>query len=205
MPKLFSSTFFWARSTDLLSMPASSTSPSLWPNMSIALATRSEAKRRMRLSSREMKKTDEPGSPWRPARPRSWRSTRRLSWRSVPMMANPPALRTSGESLMSVPRPAMFVAMVTVPSMRSSVRSVPSGSVMVVVPIALCPAWATMSASRRWSLALSTLCGILRMLSMRLSSSEISTEVVPTSEGRPSLRVRTISSMTALYFSRFVL
>jgi hypothetical protein len=78
----------------------------------------------------------EPGSPWRPARPRNWRSTRRLSWRSVPMMAKPPASFTPGPSLMSVPRPAMLVAMVTLPAW---------------------PASATISASRWCCLAFSTL------------------------------------------------
>ena len=58
-----------------------------------------------------------------------------------------PASLTSGASLMSVPRPAMLVAMVTMP---------------------FSPAWATISASFWWSLALSTWCGILRSWSMRL-------------------------------------
>ena len=127
MPKLFSSTFFWARSTDLLNMSCSSTSPSLNPIRSISPAIRSVANNRIKSSSRETKKTDDPGSPCRPARPRSCLSTRRDSCRSVPIIAKPPALRTSGASLISVPRPAIFVAMVTTPD---------------------CPALATISASR---------------------------------------------------------
>ena len=85
---------------------------------------------------------------------------------------------------MSVPRPAMFVAMVTWPER---------------------PASATIWASSWCCLAFSTLCLMPRSFSMRLSNSEISTDVVPTSTGRPSPTSRTISSMTALYFSRFVL
>ena len=75
---------------------------------------------------------------------------------SVSMIARPPAAFTSGLSLMSVPRPAMLVAIVTVP---------------------LKPALATMSASFLWSFAFSTLCSILRIVSILLSISEISTEV----------------------------
>ena len=165
-------------------MLCSNTSPSLNPNLSINPAIFSDANRRIKSSSRETKNTEEPGSPWRPARPRNWRSTRRLSWRSVPMMAKPPAAFTSCDSLMSVPRPAMLVAIVTV---------------------LLCPAVATISASFWCNFAFRTLCLILRIVSIRLNNSEISTDVVPTSTGRPASVNRTISSITALYFSRFVL
>ena len=50
---------------------------------------------------REEEDATSPGSPWRPARPRSWRSMRRLSWRSVPMMCRPRRLvrRTFGVQL----------------------------------------------------------------------------------------------------------
>ena len=41
------------------------------------------------------KNRDEPGSPWRPARPRSWLSMRRASCRSVPRMCKPPSATTS--------------------------------------------------------------------------------------------------------------
>ena len=67
------------------------------------------------------------------------------------------------------------------------------------------PASATMSASFWCSFALSTWCGTLRMFRVRLSNSEISTDVVPTSTGRPASRSFSISSITALYFSRLVL
>ena len=165
-------------------MECSIMSPSLCPMRSIRPAMRSEPKRRIRLSSSETKNCDDPGSPCRPERPRSCRSTRRESWRSVPMMANPPASLASGVNFMSVPRPAMLVAMVTVPGL---------------------PASATISASFWCSLALSTWCGTLRMFRVRLSNSEISTDVVPTSTGRPASRSFSISSITALYFSRLVL
>ena len=100
------------------------------------------------------------------------------------MIASPPASLTSLESLMSVPRPAMLVAIVTVPGL---------------------PASDTTSASRWCILALSTWCLMLRMPSIFESSSLISTVVVPTSTGRPCLLNSTTSSMTAFSFSRFVL
>ena len=163
IPKLFSSTLRWARSMLLLIRGDSMTSPSFTPNRSITLAIRSLANRRINLSSRETKNTDEPGSPCRPARPRNCLSTRRLSWRSVPIMAKPPASLTSGDNLISVPRPAIFVAMVTAPKRWPSLSRV------------LCPANATMSASFWWSLALSTWWGILLIVSIRLNNSDIST------------------------------
>ncbi len=65
-------------------------------------------------------------------------------------------------STMSVPRPAMLVAMVTIFGR---------------------PACATISASRACCLALSTWCGSLSLVSRDESSSEASIEVVPTSTG----------------------
>ena len=58
----------------------------------------SPPKIRNRLSSSERKYRVEPGSPWRPARPRSWLSTRRDSWRSVPTTCKPPSACTSAFS-----------------------------------------------------------------------------------------------------------
>ena len=123
---------------------------------------RSPANRRTRSSSADRKKRVSPGSPWRPARPRSWLSIRRDSWRSVPRMNRPPASSTSSRaastrrsisgstrcvvlvvvgvarlqpelaqlerarcsalppSLMSTPRPAMLVAIVTAPGAPAS-------------------------------------------------------------------------------------
>ena len=140
--------------------------------------------KRIRLSSKDTKKREVPGSPWRPERPRNCRSTLLDSWRSVPMMARPPAARDSGVSFISVPRPAMLVAMVTVPGL---------------------PASATISASRWCCFAFNTLCLIFFICNILLRSSEISTEVVPTNTGRPSPVSLTISSTTALNFSRTVL
>ena len=65
---------------------------------------------------------------------------------------------------MSVPRPAMFVEMVTEPCW---------------------PARATISASCMWYFALRTVCGIFCSLSIRLSNSLDSTLAVPTSTGWP--------------------
>ena len=62
--------------------------------MSIKPAIDAPPKRRISSSSSETKKRDEPGSPWRPARPRSWLSMRRASWRSVPSTCSPPSSRT---------------------------------------------------------------------------------------------------------------
>ena len=183
MPKLFSSTFFCALSIDDVIIECWITSPSSIPRRSITFAIRSDPKRRIKLSSKETKNWDEPTSPWRPARPRNWRSTRRDSWRSVPMIARPPAALDSTLNLISVPRPAIFVAIVTLPDW---------------------PASATISASRACCLAFRTLCWILRIVNKRLNNSEFSTEVVPTRTGRPLATNSWISSATALYFSRTV-
>ena len=84
---------------------------------------------------------------------------------------------------MSVPRPAMFVAIVTAPGR---------------------PASATTSDSLLCCFAFSTLCVMPRRLSIRDSVSDTSTFVVPTSTGSSILWSRSISSMIALNFSRFV-
>ncbi len=91
---------------------------------------------------------------------------------------------TPGPSLMSVPRPAMFVAIVTDPGW---------------------PASATIWDSRLCCFAFRTLWPIPRRLSMRESVSETSTFVVPTRTGSSMALSRSISSMSALYFSRLVL
>ena len=85
---------------------------------------------------------------------------------------------------MSVPRPAMLVAIVTAPGW---------------------PARATISASRWWYFAFSTLCGMPARLSMRDSVSDTSTLTVPTSTGKPSSCSRSRLLEIALYFSRRVL
>ena len=115
-PKLFSSTFFCALPIDLETRPAEITSPSFSPILSISLAILSEPNLRIKSSSKETKKREDPGSPCLPALPLSCLSTRLESCLSVPIIARPPAPLTPSPSLMSVPRPAMFVAIVTAPA-----------------------------------------------------------------------------------------
>jgi hypothetical protein len=72
-----------------------------WPRLLACRASASCSTRsRRRCASGCLRGTGrsalEPGSPWRPERPRSWLSMRRDSWRSVPMMCRPPASMTPG-------------------------------------------------------------------------------------------------------------
>ena len=85
--------------------------------------------------------------------------------------------------MMSVPRPAMLVAMVTAPER---------------------PAWATISASRSWYLAFSTTCLMPRRFSSPEMCSDFSMLTVPTSTGRPASCFSMISATTASYFSASV-
>ena len=130
------STFFCARCIERVTMGWVITCPSSIPMRSIIDAIRSELKRRIKSSSRDRKNRDAPGSPCRPLRPRSWRSIRRDSCRSVPMIYNPPSSFTPCPSLISVPRPAILVA---------------------IVIACFSPARATISASRWCCLAFNTL------------------------------------------------
>ncbi len=83
---------------------------------------------------------------------------------------------------MSVPRPAMFVAIMTAPSE---------------------PAFSMMWASRSCCLALSTSCLIWCFFwSICASCSELSTLVVPTRTGRPTSLNALISSTIASHLSR---
>jgi hypothetical protein len=107
----------------------------------------------------------------------------RCALRSASSMLWPSAARrldlgfsTLPPSTMSVPRPAMLVAMVITPGR---------------------PAWATISASRACCLALSTWCGSFSFVSMPDSSSEFSIEVVPTSTGWPRSWQSLMSAMMA--------
>ena len=77
---------------------------------------------------------------------------------------------------MSVPRPAMLVAIVTVPGR---------------------PACMMISASRSWNFAFSTWCGILLFFSRPDRNSEVSIDVVPTSTGWPRVLQSLMSSMIA--------
>ena len=85
--------------------------------------------------------------------------------------------------MMSVPRPAMLVAIVTAP---------------------LRPACATISASRSWYLAFKTWCVIPCRWSISEICSDFSIDVVPTRIGRPVSWTSRISSRIAPYFSRSV-
>jgi len=93
---------------------------------------------------------------------------------------------------MSVPRPAIVVAMVTLPT---------------ISPWAfLCcsPALTMMSASRSCCLALRTSCSMPYLrVSMLLRDSDFSTLVVPTRTGRPASETSLISSRMEVHFSRF--
>ena len=84
---------------------------------------------------------------------------------------------------MSVPRPAMLVAIVTAPG---------------------APACDTISASCSWKRAFSTACGTFFFFSRSLMVSLFSIEVVPTSTGWPFARASAISAATASYFSAAV-
>ena len=86
-------------------------------------------------------------------------------------------------SRMSVPRPAMLVAIVT---------------------LFLRPAWATISASWAWYLAFSTTCLMPRLRSSADSRSDFSIDTVPTSVGRPDSCFSRMSLTIASNFSRSV-
>jgi hypothetical protein len=98
-----------------------------WPSAQCAFESgiwaRASSGAYWRISSSSIlaKKTDPPGSPWRPARPRNWRSSLVLGCRPVPMMYKPPsaAIRFPSPPVpprrMSVPRPAIWVDTVIAP------------------------------------------------------------------------------------------
>jgi hypothetical protein len=85
--------------------------------------------------------------------------------------------------MMSVPRPAMFVATVTAPRW---------------------PAWATILASSACCFALSTVCGMPLRRIRSDSRSDFSTDTVPTSTGWPFWYRSPMSSTTALNFAASV-
>ncbi len=93
--KLRASTDFCAASMRFETIFDSMATPFSIPRRCMSALTLSPAKMRIRSSSSERKKREEPGSPWRPARPRNWLSMRRDSWRSVPRMCRPPKETTS--------------------------------------------------------------------------------------------------------------
>ena len=102
----------------------------------------------------------------------------------MPNICNPPNSLIPSPNLISVPLPAILVAIVTAP---------------------FWPARATISASLLFCFAFRTLCGIPRCFNILDSNSEESTAIVPTNVGCPLLKQSAISSITAEYFSRLVL
>ena len=141
-----------------------------------------------RISSSSMlaKKTDPPGSPCRPARPRSCWSSRLLACRPVPITYRPPssAIRSRSPPVpprrMSVPRPAIWVD-------------------TVIAPWA--PASATMAASWASFLALSTAQRSPARPSSPASRSDSATSSVPIRTGRPVACAAATSPTTASSFS----
>ena len=69
---------------------------------------------------------------------------------------------------------------------------------VAIVTVPERPAWATISDSRSCCFALSVSCFTPRRLSSVERTSLFSTETVPTSTGRPSDVISSISSMSAL-------
>ena len=121
-----------------------------------------------------------PGSPWRPQRPASCRSILPASCRSVRITCSPPSSAIPGPSFISVPLPAMFVAMVTAAGL---------------------PASATIAASSLSFFALSTQWAMPASLKHVLRLSEAATERVPMSTGRPLWKNSSTRSTTAIFFS----
>ena len=160
-------------------MDTSSLNPTLW-SINLALSVPNLT---IKSSSNDTQNWLSPGSPWRPERPLNWLSIRLDSWRSVPITKSPPNSFTSSLILMSVPRPAMLVAIVTEP---------------------FSPALAIISASLAWFLAFNTSWGIFIFFNLSLINSLVSTATVPTSTGCPAWCLSFISFTIALYLPSFV-
>ena len=105
------------------------------------------------------------------------------------MTCKPPIFKTwflfskfsgSPPNTISVPLPAIFVAIVTDPDL---------------------PAWAIMSASCSFCRAFNTLWSIFFSFNFCEINSEVSTDIVPTKIGLPCLLTSIIFSTIALYFS----
>ena len=122
MSKLWPSTLVCACSIAFETMPHSSGVSSSMPILPSRFGTHSGEKRFIRSSPNETKKRELPGSPWRPARPRSWLSMRRASCRSVPMMCRPPTSTTRSWSTCQTARASSRIAAAT-SSRRPLIRS----------------------------------------------------------------------------------
>ena len=151
-----------------------------------------------RSSSSDKKNLEYPGSPCLPDLPLSWLSILLDSCLSVPRMWRPPASNTNlwlfnhassswssffPPKTISVPRPAIFVAIVTTPGF---------------------PAFAITSASLSWCFALSIWWLILDFFKKLDTSSDDSTETVPINTGPLFLVIASTSLINALYFADFV-
>ena len=116
-----------------------------------------------------------------------WRSCHAALIDSCSLSDTSPAAANSASRLppstMSVPRPAILVAIVTLPGI---------------------PAWATISASFSWNLAFNTECLILRFFSSFDKCSDDSMETVPTKTGWPRSTQSTMSLIMASIFSGIV-
>jgi len=161
---LRASTFFCAFSIVLPSIPSEIGISSSIPTWVIISCILSPPKSLMSSSSKDTKNLDSPGSPCLPDLPLSWLSILLDSCLSEPITYKPPTSFTPSPSAISVPLPAIFVAMVTEP---------------------FCPASAITIASLSCCFAFSTLCLIPSLESMLESISDFSTDVVPTSIGCP--------------------
>ena len=186
MSKLWPSTLVCALSIDLEMIPCSIGVSSSMPSRPIMPAdpVGAEAAHELVVEGDD-RSAIEPGSPWRPERPRSWLSIRRASCRSVPMMCRPPGFGDAGAE--------------------HDVGAAPGHVGGDRDRAGLTGARRRSSASRSCCLALSTSCWMPRCLSMMLSRSDVSTETVPTSTGRPCFCISSISSMTALNLAASVL
>ena len=184
------------------SIPLESILCSIWsspiPIFSKRFLLLSEIKSLNKSSSKERKNLEYPGSPCLPDLPLSWLSIRLDSCLSVPRICSPFAAITSSlfffhssvrwssflpPRTISVPLPAILVAIVTIPGL---------------------PALAIISASFSWCLAFKIWCGMFLLFRYWETSSDDSTETVPTRTGADFDLIDSISSIKALYFAFFV-
>ena len=203
--KFLVSTFFWALSMALFIQGWSIDSFSFSPSFLSIPSIESPPKILINSSCKLMKKIVLPGSPCLPDLPLNWLSILLLSCLSVPTINKPPSFLTFSSfsfisvsfsffpskikslfppSFISVPRPAMLVAIVTAPTF---------------------PASAIIFASFSCCFAFNTLCFIFLFSKWAEIFSDFSILVVPTKTGWPLLLHSIILLVIALYFSFSVL